>query len=480
MPRKNDDDNPKFRLRPGKPPIPRERRSSPGVCVAFRAILKYARSSRAGRSRGSARSNSPSYFQHCSVRVTYSPNRVTGHWRAHGRYIARESASLRRQEAGFSMETTGIDIASRLLEWQEGHDPRLWKLIISPEFGDRLDLQRLTRDVMSRMQADLGTSLEWVAVAHFNTEHPHVHVALRGRDTKGEEFKLDREYVKNGLRSVAQHFATVQLGYRTEQDATLALRRQVPLQRFTPLDRLILARTGPLDSGLGYFPVAANPTRPDLGRFAAIREQSLASRLMTLETMGLARADGAHRWQVRRDLETALRAMKRATDHQKTLAAHGALLSDPRLQLSAPNWRDVTSLEGRVLSHGEEENGSRYLMIEGTDGRVYYLRYTSELDEARSRGELTINSFVVITKTVDEERRRRIVVANLGEADALLQNRDHFRSVARRLLQRGIVSLEDDGWGGWLGNYHETLRETLLDLENARTRQRSRATKLER
>ncbi len=133
-----------------------------------------------------------------------------------------------------------------------------------------------------------------------------------------------------------------------------------------------------------------------------------------------------------------------------------------------------------MLSHGEDENGSRYLLLEGTDGRVYYLRYTPELDEARSRGELTINSFVVITKTVDLESRRQIVVANLGEADALLQNRDHFRSLARRLLQRGIVSLEDDGWGGWLGKYHETLRETLLDLENSRNQHRSRSRKLER
>jgi hypothetical protein len=86
---------------------------------------------------------------------------------------------------------------------------------------------------------------------------------------------------------------------------------------------------------------------------------------MNLETMGLARTDGAHRWQVRRDLETALRARQRAADHQKTLTAHGALRSDRCLQLSAPNWRDVTSLEGRVLSHGEEENGSRFLLLEG-------------------------------------------------------------------------------------------------------------------
>jgi hypothetical protein len=45
----------------------------------------------------------------------------------------------------------------------------------------RLDLQRLTREVMSRMASDLHTSLDWVAVPHFNTEHPHVHFALHRR-----------------------------------------------------------------------------------------------------------------------------------------------------------------------------------------------------------------------------------------------------------------------------------------------------------
>ena len=201
---------------------------------------------------------------------------------------------------------------------------------------------------------------------------------------------------------------------------------------------------------------------------------------MTLETMGLARAEGPHQWQVRRDLETALKAMQRAADHQKTLAAHGALLSDQRLQLSAPNWRDITSLEGRVLSHGEEENGSRFLMLEGTDARAYYLRYTPELDEARSRGDLKTNSFVKIEKTMDEDRRRRIVVVNLGDAEALFENRDHFRSLAKRLEQRGVVPFDDERWGGWLGRYHEKLREAVLDLDDTKARSRKRSVNLER
>ena len=107
-------------------------------------------------------------------------NAVRGQWRAHGRYLSRESAAGDQAAAGFDRAEEGIEIGARLESWQAERDQRLWKIIISPEFGDRIDLTRLTRDMMARVERDLGTPLEWVAVAHHNTEHPHVHVALRG------------------------------------------------------------------------------------------------------------------------------------------------------------------------------------------------------------------------------------------------------------------------------------------------------------
>ena len=84
--------------------------------------------------------------------------------------------------------------------WQAAGDQRVWKLIISPEFGERVDLMRLTRDVMASAEKALQTKLEWVAVAHYNTEHPHVHVALRGKRHDGTPLLLPREFVRNGLR----------------------------------------------------------------------------------------------------------------------------------------------------------------------------------------------------------------------------------------------------------------------------------------
>ena len=78
---------------------------------------------------------------------------------------------------GFSRDNEAVDLASKLDAWQKAGDQSLWKLIVSPEFGEKVDLPRLTRNLMGCMAEDLGTDLEWVAVEHCNTEHPHAHVA---------------------------------------------------------------------------------------------------------------------------------------------------------------------------------------------------------------------------------------------------------------------------------------------------------------
>jgi hypothetical protein len=85
----------------------------------------------------------------------------------------------------------------------------------------------------------------------------------------------------------------------------------------------------------------------------------------------------------------------------------------------------------------------------------------------------------VINKTVDEDRRRRIVVANLGNAEALFENRDHFRAQAKRLIEHGVNLSDDERWGGWLGGYYEKLRGAVYDLAS-KGRYRERNLGLER
>ena len=206
-------------------------------------------------------------MQRCAVRVTYLSNKTRGQWKAHGRYLARESATHENpvEGVGFDRDGQGIDISSRLENWQRSGDERLWKLIISPEFGDQVDLRRLTADLMKRMEKDLGTELEWVAVEHHNTEHPHAHVVVRGLRTDGAALRMSREYIQQGIRSVAENLCTRQLGYRTKLDATEAERREISESRFTSLDRGIMreASNPSADFGHGISRLFGILLRPD-------------------------------------------------------------------------------------------------------------------------------------------------------------------------------------------------------------------------
>jgi type IV secretory pathway VirD2 relaxase len=153
----------------------------------------------AGGASGKARPVRP-HIQRCAVRLTYLGNRTPGQWRAHGRYLARETATeSETAAAGYNRERDGIDVARELEKWQSAGDQRLWKVILSPEFGDRVDLQRLARDLVVQMEKDFGADLEWVAVTHHNTEHPHVHMVIRGVAGAGEP-RHDMEEVLRAMQ----------------------------------------------------------------------------------------------------------------------------------------------------------------------------------------------------------------------------------------------------------------------------------------
>jgi type IV secretory pathway VirD2 relaxase len=259
------------------------------------------------------------YRQRCAVRITYSPNKVRGQWAAHGRYISRQSATRQGEDrtTGFSVNTDGVEIVKTLSAWQAAGDQRLFKLIISPEFGERLDLRRHTRELLARMERDLGTRLEWVAVAHFNTGHPHVHVALRGRTENGP-LRLSRDYIKQGIRNHAEELCTAQLGFRTELDALEAERREVDEPRLTSIDRRISRYA--FDAGDGTVDLdSLGEPRSSADR---ARRTFLVGRLGKLAVMGLAEEIATDRWHVDPTFLHHLRAMQNAKDRQKIYAAH--------------------------------------------------------------------------------------------------------------------------------------------------------------
>jgi hypothetical protein len=81
-----------------------------------------------GAKPGDQRASRKHFNQRCAVRITYTKNKVAGQWRAHGRYIARESAT-QDGAAGFSAESVSLEPAQILDVWQKQGDARLWNLL---------------------------------------------------------------------------------------------------------------------------------------------------------------------------------------------------------------------------------------------------------------------------------------------------------------------------------------------------------------
>jgi gluconate kinase len=130
------------------------------------------------------------------------------------------------------------------------------------------------------------------------------------------------------------------------------------------------------------------------------------------------------------------------------------------------DFRELTTLEGRILVHGEDESSGRsYLMLEGTDARVHFVYYTPEMDQARNRGGLRTNSFVRLRKLTNEGRPV-VEIDEFGDAESILRNKLHLRETAQRLIRSSIVP--QDGWNGWLGRYQKALAETAAALKRQR------------
>ena len=98
------------------------------------------------------------------------------------------------------------------------------------------DLRTFIRDMMRQMEEDLGTRLDWTAVDHFNTGHPHSHVVVCGRDDLGKDLIIAQDYITDGMRQRAQERATLELGPETDLELRAKLEAEVAAERRTLRD----------------------------------------------------------------------------------------------------------------------------------------------------------------------------------------------------------------------------------------------------
>src|SRR6516164_8467348 len=155
---------------------------------------------------------------------------------AYLRYIQRDGTS-RDGERGRLYSATQ-DRADGDAFVDRGKDDRhQFRFIVSPEEGAELgDLSGFTRDLMRQLEGDLGTKLDWVAVNHFNTGHPHVHVIVNGRDQLGKDLVINGDYIAHGIRERASELVTLELGPVTAIEQRRKLAAEIDQDRFTCID----------------------------------------------------------------------------------------------------------------------------------------------------------------------------------------------------------------------------------------------------
>lgn len=436
--------------------------------TGYRQLMKVVRDGKSSRGRksteGGLKIPRPARLmtQRVAVRLTYAKNSGDGTWRAHGRYLERESATGRDGDGrGFGHEGDDMPIPETLDRWQKEQDPNVFKLIISPEHGNELDLREYTKAYMAALEKELGTSLQWVGADHYNTDNPHVHVALRARDERGLPMRIPREFIKGPLREIAGHLATERLGHRTQHDIADGRQRQVRQHRWTDLDRTLkrMEQGGEVDFSKPLHHTASDDKKQ-------LRNQ-LLGRLATLESMGLARRGEGGRWALDPSAETILRERQKANDRLKVIHAHRAMVSDPRLKL-APAPEGDARMSGRLIGTGMDDASQRnYLLLESTRGSVIYLYQSPSFEVARGDG-MKPGDFITITQKVGQDSQGRARVSQFvrghGDADKALADPKILRSELRHHIDRTGSMPAGSVWGGWLGKYHAELQKEAQAL----------------
>jgi type IV secretory pathway VirD2 relaxase len=263
-----------------------------------------------------------------------------------------------------------------------------FRFIVSPERGADVDLVPFTRDLMRQMERDVGSRLDYVACVHHDTDQPHVHIVLNGRDDRGGDLVISRDYIGNGLRQRAMDRVTNELGYRSELDVFHSLARDVRANCFTALDRrlqLLQERNPKSQIDLRNAPVDAR---------AALQRRLYLGRLAHLRSMGLAEESIRGIWHLKPD---AVEQLRGHTQH-RTIQQHVGRHVNAQDRVAAVDVVDKANLAvpitGRVLGRGlaNELSGTRYLVIAGIDGKTYYAALSAHserhLDDAVRRGDI--------------------------------------------------------------------------------------------
>ena len=372
---------------------------------------------------------------------------------AHLRYLQRDGVTREGEHDRFYSTFSDDADGKAFLERGAG-DRHQFRFIVSPEDGASFEtLRSFTRELVAKMEQDLGTTLDWVAVDHFDTGHPHTHLLMRGATEDGKVLNIAGDYIAHGIRGRASEIMTRWLGPQSELEVREQLSREIGAERLTRLDRNIMARAE------DHIVDLRQPPRWDGdGSY----QQLLIGRARELERMGLAEREGQLAWRLARDVEQTLADLGRRGDIIRMM--HGVMTAaklDRRPELYVIDRdSDAAPVVGKLVDRGaaDDHHDRRYLIIDGIDGRTHYV------EVGRSADQTPIGSLVSVPQVRPALRKadrtiEEIVRANSGLYSPGLHlahdpsaSDEYVQAHVRRLeaLRRRGVGVERQPDGTWV------------------------------
>ena len=335
-------------------------------------------------------------------------------------------------------------------------DRHHFRFIVSPEDAAELEnLRAFIRELLGDVERDLGTKLDWVAVDHWNTDNPHVHVLIRGRADDGQDLVISRAYISRGFRDRAAERVTMELGPRSEREIQSALEKEVEAERWTSLDR---ALRDIADAGAGIADLRPGATDEDSGL-----RRLMLGRAAKLERLGLAERVAPACWTLNPGLELRLRELGIRGDIIKTM--HRAMTGagrEPDISGFALHGDDPGDpVLGRLVERGlyDELKGSAYAVVEGVDGRTHHLQFP----DLELTGDAAPGAIVEARLYEDAHGRKRLSLAT--RSDLSLQ--EQMAAPGATWLDRQLLAREPVVTGGGFGaEVQDAMKRRVEHLAN--------------
>jgi type IV secretory pathway VirD2 relaxase len=385
----------------------------------------------------------------------------------HISYLRREGVTRDGSNAKMFDATTEAadekDFAERCAD-----DRHHFRFIVSPEDAkDMSDLRAFTRELMKDAERDLGTKLDWIAVDHWNTDHPHIHVLIRGRTDDDQDLVISRDYISRGFRARAAERVTLELGLRSERDIRSVLETEVESERWTSLDHALQVAA---DEGAGVVDL-----RPEASGEDTELRLLMVGRAAKLERLGLAEQIAPGQWTLKPRAEETLRDLSIRGDIIKTMhRAMSGHRGEPDVSgFALHTGTPADPIIGRLAERGlhDELKGTAYAVIEGLDGRTHYIRFAN-LELA---GDAAAGAIVETRAYEDDKGRRQLSLA--VRSDLAIETQETARGATwldRRLLDADALA-SNAGFGAEVTAAMERRAEHLI-AEGFAQRQGQRVT----